>query len=108
MKVLKVYYNGNEFTYDKEMIDMPSETPSDETIHFVLNEKDAEGLIETLNNDLKKSVDEMGNYRDFIVRKCKDCGEYFVIREHFAYWCKEKGFNIPKRCINCRKKRKSK
>lgn len=108
MKVHKVYYNGNEFTYDKEMVDMPSKTPKERTTHFVMNESDAKGLIETLNNDLKKSVEEMTKYRHFIIRKCKDCGDYFAITKNEVAWYKNKGFSLPVRCLECRRERKYK
>ena len=41
--------------------------------------------------------------------KCKECGEQFTITTGEAKWYEEKGFELPKRCPNCRKsKRKSK
>ncbi len=38
--------------------------------------------------------------------KCKDCGNEFVFTEREQEFYKEKGFNNPVRCSECRQKRK--
>lgn len=38
--------------------------------------------------------------------KCKDCGNEFVFTEREQEFYKEKGFNDPVRCPECRQKRK--
>ena len=38
---------------------------------------------------------------------CKDCGKEFTVDEKEQEWYKEKGFELPKRCLDCRKKRKA-
>lgn len=38
--------------------------------------------------------------------KCKGCGESFVVTEREAKWYEEKGFELPKRCLECRKNRR--
>lgn len=42
-----------------------------------------------------------------INKKCKDCGTKFVITEENKKWYEEKGFQLPERCPECRKKRKA-
>lgn len=42
-----------------------------------------------------------------LVKKCKDCGKEFTITEDNQKWYEEKGFNLPERCVPCRKKRKA-
>ena len=37
---------------------------------------------------------------------CKDCGESFTITADNKKWYEEMGFKLPKRCKNCRKKRR--
>lgn len=44
---------------------------------------------------------------DEIPRTCKDCGDKFTIEESEARWFEEKGMTLPKRCAECRKKRKA-
>ena len=39
--------------------------------------------------------------------KCKDCGEEFYMTYNEVHFYKEKGLNLPKRCKECREKRKS-
>lgn len=38
---------------------------------------------------------------------CKDCGVEFEISAEEKRWYEDKGFEIPKRCPNCRKQRKA-
>lgn len=44
-------------------------------------------------------------YEDDIVIKCKECGEDFVLTKGEQEFYKEKEFEYPKRCWNCRKKK---
>lgn len=37
---------------------------------------------------------------------CADCGQEFTVSEEEAKWYKDKGFEMPKRCPDCRKKRR--
>ena len=37
---------------------------------------------------------------------CKDCGTVFVMGQKEANWYSKKGFPLPKRCKDCRKKRR--
>ena len=38
---------------------------------------------------------------------CKDCGNNFTFTENEQDFFKQKGFNDPVRCSDCRKKRKA-
>lgn len=40
--------------------------------------------------------------------KCKNCGNTFEMAEEEISWYKEKGFELPKRCPECRKFRRRK
>ena len=48
------------------------------------------------------------HYQDNIYFRCKDCGKVVYLTPDKAWWFKSKGFNIPKRCYNCRNHRKGK
>lgn len=37
---------------------------------------------------------------------CAECGVEFTVSEEEAKWYKEKGFAMPRRCPDCRKKRR--
>ena len=40
--------------------------------------------------------------------KCKQCGKTFEMSKEELDWYKEKGFEPPKRCIECRRSRRNK
>lgn len=43
-----------------------------------------------------------------VIIECKECGKQFTVLEEEQEWYKQKGFDLPKRCEECRKsKRKS-
>lgn len=37
---------------------------------------------------------------------CKECGNPFTMEEEEVKWYRAKGFPLPKRCRECRKKKK--
>ncbi len=37
---------------------------------------------------------------------CKDCGKPFILHEKEMDWYKNRGWELPKRCPECRKKRR--
>lgn len=39
--------------------------------------------------------------------KCKDCGKEFYMQHNEVVFYQEKGLNLPKRCKECREKRKN-
>lgn len=41
------------------------------------------------------------------VLKCKDCGKTFELTTEEQAWYIDKGYALPKRCIDCRRKRKA-
>lgn len=42
-----------------------------------------------------------------ITRKCKECHNTFSITEAHANWFKERGLEPPKRCPDCREKKRT-
>lgn len=38
---------------------------------------------------------------------CKDCGKLFTITAKETQWYNEKGFALPKRCPECRRKNRA-
>lgn len=45
-------------------------------------------------------------YQDNNYFRCKDCGKVAYLTPDETWWFISKGFNIPKRCYDCRKHRK--
>ena len=42
----------------------------------------------------------------WLLRKCKDCGDYFLINDDEIAWFECRDLSIPRRCYTCRCKRK--
>lgn len=38
---------------------------------------------------------------------CKDCGKEFTVSEQEQKWYKDRDFDLPKRCPECRKAKRS-
>lgn len=58
-----------------------------------------------MNSIANKYNEEVAEGKSYIL-SCKDCGEYIFINEKEAKWYKDHGYDIPKRCKDCRQKRK--
>jgi len=54
---------------------------------------------------MKKQNREIGKIMAISIT-CKDCGKDFVMGNKEVSWYSRKGFPVPKRCPDCRKKRK--
>lgn len=63
--------------------------------------------VKYLLNNNSQTMDELKNV-DFTAKYpvCTDCKKRFIITEGEANWYKEKGLKLPKRCKECRDKRK--
>lgn len=43
----------------------------------------------------------------WLIHKCKDCGDYFLISEDEQIWFEDRNMSYPRRCRLCRDKRKA-
>lgn len=48
------------------------------------------------------------NKKEVMTVECVDCGVTFDISAEEQAWYKEKGYEFPKRCYNCRKAKRNK
>lgn len=48
----------------------------------------------------------MSKEANVVVIECVDCGRAFEVSAEEQAWYKEKGFELPKRCNDCRKERR--
>ena len=102
---VKVYFDGEKFVAD----DAPSAvhaTSTDSPTHWIDTKVHAETAVEESNKHLKVAETDMVDDNDFVVKKCKDCGEYYVFSKPEYDWYKEKNFVAPRRCNSCRTKRR--
>lgn len=42
-----------------------------------------------------------------VVIECKDCGKKFTVSEQEQKWYEDRKFDLPKRCPDCRKAKRS-
>jgi hypothetical protein len=57
--------------------------------------------IESISREVNRK------FQDNTYFRCKDCGKVVYLTPDEEWWFKSKGFNIPKRCHNCRTHRKA-
>lgn len=46
-------------------------------------------------------------YQDNTYFRCKDCGKVAYLTPDAEWWFKSKGFEVPKRCYDCRVRRRA-
>lgn len=100
----KVYFDPEtelfrEEEVDKETWEKRHELTGDKPWFWVGQKKDLNDRIEQMEHDLENGVVE--------IIKCKDCGNDFMLKAREIKWYDTNGFQHPKRCLACRKKRKS-
>ena len=103
----KIHFDGEKFVADNEKT--PVETvPGDSFTGWYARIDHRDGALIHLNEQLKSSLEELVEDRDFIMCKCKECCKYFGITKLECEWFTERKLSIPVRCMHCRKKRKVK
>lgn len=80
-----------------------------ETVRLQLNPKElyVERSFAIPQDDIDFISHEVNRkYQGNTYFRCKDCGRVAYLTPDEEWWFKSKGFNIPKRCYNCRNHRK--
>lgn len=105
--MFKVYFDGDKFAVAKisngEEIDLLSDT-----FYAFYHYKSAIKCAEELNKNLKSDYDHLIMPEDFMVLKCKDCKEYYILTKSEIGWFLNRDLFVPCRCYRCRVKRRSK
>ena len=98
----KIYFDGEKFVMGdcKSFVDT---TASDSTTHWNAEYETACAAVQSLNSKLKQNIDMLVDGQDFIVRTCKECGEYFLITKDHVDWFTSRKLRVPCRCDRCRK-----
>lgn len=102
----RVYFNGEQYVMDDHKTVCGGYT--DLEFWCVGTYEEVQKRVEHRNSELKQDVSELKEDEDFMIRTCKDCGEYFMLVKREVYWFLDRNLSIPCRCDKCRKKRKSK
>lgn len=67
----------------------------------------AQEVTEYSNKYMVEELTEESDYSSFMVKKCKDCGKYFIFDMEEYIYLKRRKFKFPIYCHNCRIRRKT-
>lgn len=95
-KGYKVFYNTETQKYEFETEATP--VGYEHGVSWSNLPHNAEKTAHKYNNEL-----ESGRRVVFL---CSDCGTIVEMDEREIEWYKDRGFDLPKRCFNCRQQRK--
>ena len=84
--------SGYDFTYVKDT------NLYDDRFSFNLDKHTCEQSAKEINNLIASG--------EWLIRKCKDCGSYFLINDDEKQWFIDHNLSLPKRCHTCRGKRR--
>lgn len=101
----KVYFDGEKFVAE----DVKSEVQAvkgDTPVWWMDKASRAVSTAAEHNEHLKLTESDMTDDKDVVVRKCKECGEYYMITKQEYDWFKERELAAPRRCNTCRIKRR--
>ena len=103
---IRVYFDGEKFVADTALSTVQAVSRSDSPTYWIDTKAHAEVAAKESNEHLKTSEADLVDDKDFVIKKCKDCGEYYLINKSEYDWYKEKNFAVPRRCYSCRSKRR--
>lgn len=103
----RIYFDGEKFAMDDHKSQVMN-TPGDGVVHWNAEYHTAVQAVENLNSHLKKNIKDLKDDRDFIIRTCKTCTNFYIITKGYANWFIDRKMNIPCRCDLCRMRRKFK
>lgn len=101
----RIYFDGEKFTMDDHKSQVGN-TPVDGVVHWNAGYDTAIQAVENQNNHLKKNIEDLRDDKDFVVKNCKDCGNFYIITKIYADWFLERKLKVPCRCDLCRMRRK--
>jgi len=70
-----------------------------DTVLYFKNEAQAQKVADKIN---KAVAEDKAN-----VVKCKTCGKFFLVDEREKEWMQSQGFEMPKNCLTCRRKKRT-
>ena len=103
----KIYFDGKKFVMENEKSRV-EDTPGDSVVSWNAKLGTAIDAVDSLNEHYKTKVEDLDMYKDFLIRKCKDCGTYFILGAMQVEWFERRDLKLPCRCMSCRKKEKGK
>ena len=68
----------------------------------------AESTCMHYNKDFVADAINMYSYKHYTICTCKDCKKDYILTNDEYFWFSDRGFSIPKRCPECRSRRRNK
>lgn len=103
----KIYFDGEKFVAeDTESQVGHGNGYLDHAVKWVGGRQYVKNAIESLTKSHKQNENELESDTDFLVRKCKDCGEWFFLTARDVHHFQSKMLTLPCRCRDCREKRR--
>ena len=107
LDIFKVYFDGHKFVVTKffegDVIDIDL---LGFTEYLFYHYESAISCAENLNKNLKSDYDHLIMPDDFMVVKCKDCKNYYILSKSEIDWFLNRDLFVPCRCYSCRIKRR--
>lgn len=114
MKAFKFDFDGTKFvkiSFDvAHKYDFSNELDTllaDTRTHHNCCEASVDRSVASLNSSLCKEFTGDNKLTDIIVRRCKDCGKYFILSYEEYLWFTRRGLKTPAHCNLCRGKKRS-
>jgi|GEM_PF-1394945 len=101
----KVYYDGEKFVAENVKSQVCT-AYTDHPVKWAITYEGTETTIKNLTESCKLNEADVKEDTDLLLRKCKDCGEWFILSASNVHYFKARMLNIPCRCEKCRNKRR--
>jgi hypothetical protein len=77
---------------------------------YFRNQQDADDEAARKNEEYVPAFNKNDMFADhaFTMIKCQDCGKYFIFGVQEYEWYTARGYDLPKRCKDCRNARREK
>lgn len=119
MKAYKVDFDGTKFVKLEFDVQHEGDFSNDPEGNYVewdnthnCDSDVVDNCVNNLNKIMVPSFDNASLFDDdisdenIIVKKCKECGKYFIIDFKEFIWFRSRGLSTPNRCVLCRHRRR--
>ena len=103
----KIYFDGEKFVMENKK-SVSSHVPDDGAVMWSTGLDTAIAAVDNFNKHYKSSPQKLSGPKDFLIRKCRDCNNYFTLTDKQVKWFESRDLKLPCRCIACREKKKNK
>lgn len=101
----KIYFNGEKFIMEDTKSPI-EDIPMDSDVSWNATLDTAKVAVDNRNRHHKSNPEELVDFEDFLVRKCKNCNNYFILSSMKVKWFEGRRLILPLRCNACKKRKK--